>query len=468
MTGPTTRADASHAPSPGWHGVREESHAPARASDSAVRPWARFVRKFALDVGVVLLLMAAIPVIAVTIPLSSYWTKTETLVHAQWWIHLDERIRPFAIPGDPGISPLDAGTAFASFAPSTFNPLIERETGWPSDLSWQHLTISPPMFAPHSTRHSGNLPEWTTVLDASTKGFSPQEMDFLRALAKAPVWMPFDRVARARAVDEVGGMYKLPIPRTVVWWNLPPVAYERTAEIAHAAVARAAYHLAIGQRDSAEAVLRSIVAFGFHLLDNGTGLARGYEVGIVGLVLVDEEAASSVIRIGSDALDRFFAITKDPRLTALRASRPTYTVGLAASHLAPLTPEESRARLLELATDARQARGVRLASLEMLSVSTCTNLRDLFFGPRPDVRAAFETAKRELVRYPADLALLDLIERDPVVDVADDYQGSILRQLTLASSTVAGVVVHNPRFATCTAIATQGGRPLWSLFSPPR
>ena len=43
------------------------------------------------------------------------------------------------------------------------------------------------------------------VLEAVAKGFTPQETAFLRTLATAPVWREFDVVARASAVDFLGG-----------------------------------------------------------------------------------------------------------------------------------------------------------------------------------------------------------------------------------------------------------------------
>ena len=42
------------------------------------------------------------------------------------------------------------------------------------------------------------------------KGFSPREMEYLRSLATAPVWREFDLVARAPAVDAIGGQLRVP------------------------------------------------------------------------------------------------------------------------------------------------------------------------------------------------------------------------------------------------------------------
>ena len=69
-------------------------------------------------------------------------------------------------------------------------------------------------------------------------------------------------------------------------------------------VSRAAYHLAIGQRDSAEAVLRSIVSYGFSIADNGTGL-------------IDQLSGRVVVGIGRSALENFYTVTHDPRVESV-------------------------------------------------------------------------------------------------------------------------------------------------------
>ena len=80
----------------------------------------------------------------------------------------------------------------------------------------------------------------------------------------------------------------------------PLPSFEGSRELAYAAVSRAAYHMALGQRDSAETVLRSIVSFGFAFIDNGTS---GLEA-VIGSVIV---------AIGRDALHRFYV---DPARSA--------------------------------------------------------------------------------------------------------------------------------------------------------
>ena len=131
-------------------------------------------------------------------------------------------------------------------------------------------------------------------------GFSPHEMEYLRTLAAAPVWREFDLVARARAVDAIGGQLRTPFGAEATPERRPLPSFKYNTELAYAAVARAAYYMAIGQPDTAETVLRSIVSYGFAFIDNGTS---GLEVLTGGII----------VGAGHDALDWFYLIQNYPR-----------------------------------------------------------------------------------------------------------------------------------------------------------
>jgi hypothetical protein len=250
-------------------------------------------------------------------------------------------------------------------------------------------------------------------------------------------------------MDMIGGEFQLPFLPEARAADIPTARYGATKEMAYAAVSRAAYHLAIDQRDSAEAVLRSIVSFGFSLTDNGTHL-------------MDQIVGRSVVEIGRDGLERFYMITRDPRAAAVRAARPD-------AQPAPVLPpephpysssttvEQMRRELLERAANPLELRGARYQSLRLLSESSCTNVRELLFGPRVDVRDAFERAKSDLARYPSERELINLIERTSKPAFPLEPQlSSPVRRFLMGTSTIAGAVFHNDRLAACTAIATEG------------
>ena len=127
-------------------------------------------------------------------------------------------------------------------------------------------------------------------------------------VATAPLWTQYDLIARAPAVDILGGRFVMPFPDDALIFQMPILRFAATKELAYAGVSRAAYHLAVGERAEAEAALRSIIGFGFAIIDNGTFVIDG----LIGQVIVG---------IGRDALERFYTLTGDPRAAAVVAAR---------------------------------------------------------------------------------------------------------------------------------------------------
>jgi hypothetical protein len=94
--------------------------------------------------------------------------------------------------------------------------------------------------------------------------------------------------------------------------------------------------------------------------------------------------------------------------------------------------------------------------LSMLGMAPCTNVRELVFGPDPEIREAFQQARKELVRYPSDLALIMLIE-----ELAE--RGAPQAELDLASRVLVevaggvGFVLRNQRLRGCMEVALHWG-----------
>jgi hypothetical protein len=288
-------------------------------------------------------------------------------------------------------------------------------------------------------------PSSKSILEAVAKGFTLKETAYLHTLATAPVWRDFDMVARAQAVDIIGGQFKIPFAPTATSVQLPLTQFKVTREMAYAAVSRAAYHMAIGQRDSAEAVLRSIVSFGFVMIDNSTNL-------------MDELIGNIMVGIGRDGLRRFYVITHDPRANAPALAQPDNALYL---HLPAKTStprpsyDEVRRQLIAQSADPSVARGERFETLRQLSVSSCTNVRELMFGQRTDVTDAIRNARSTLARYPSEQALVDLLSRPPEPGKSD-VQYDPIQALAVSSATVAGVVLRNPSLASCTRLVVGG------------
>ena len=58
--------------------------------------------------------------------------------------------------------------------------------------------------------------------------------------------------------------------------------------------------MSINQRDSAEAMLRAVVSFGFTLVDNSTNL-------------IEELNGAVIVGVGRSALGEYYRVTHDPR-----------------------------------------------------------------------------------------------------------------------------------------------------------
>jgi hypothetical protein len=460
------RIEVKDAAAGGWFGALEESQMPVRVSGAGssasntaarempqwrwgTRTWLRRVRRIIVDLVIIVAAMTAVPVVLVKLTAGANWRSEMNVSHARARLRSVDALRAFAVPADPAITPLEAGRAFAaiqSIRSSSEFPVLDAP---PSSAPWRSMPMGRGMFLSARPMGINGPPNPSAILESVGRGLSSEERTYLRQLATSPAWREFDRVARAPSMDIIGAEYVLPFTPQATLMHMPYVQFARAKDMAYAAVSRAAYHLSIGQRDSAEAILRSVVSYGFNIADNG-----GVVVPAIGRTIVE---------VGGDALERFYVLTGDPKAATLTAVRrgirrdrmPEADRGRSA--LPAQTVEQMRQELLARATDPRELRAIRYASLERLSSSSCTNVRELLFGPRADVGRAFEQAKRDLARNASERALIDLIQRMPSSDaIYPAGTGSAVPQFLLGTSTIAGVVLRNPRLATCTWYALGG------------
>ena len=241
-------------------------------------------------------------------------------------------------------------------------------------------------------------------------------------------------------MDAIGGQLRVPFAPEALPEQRPLPSFEGSRDLAYAAVSRAAYHMALGQRDSAEAVLRSIVSFGFVFIDNGTS---GIEV-VIGSVIV---------AIGRDALQRFYVIQHDPRAGLPALARPSRDDVASFNRTLPTSAGDVRRRLLANIEDPAVPLGVRYESLRLLSGTSCTNVRELLFGPSAETMQVVQRARHTLARYPSEVALVELLTR-PSYPGPDVSSSNPFRTLAVSSASVAGVVLQNPRLVSCTRILT--------------
>jgi hypothetical protein len=184
-------------------------------------------------------------------------------------------------------------------------------------------------------------------------------------------------------------------------------------------------------------VLRSIVSFGFALIDDGTEV-------------IDEVVGTTIVGIGRDALLQFYVLERNAPVSMpeLYAPARKWTVQADAN----LSADDVRRRLLARLAHPEASRGERFELARALTVSTCTNVRDLLLGPRAEVRDALERMRRT-PRYASERALVDLQTRQ--LPAAGGYltRGPI-QTLAVSAASVPGILTGNDRLERCTLLLT--------------
>ena len=342
------------------------------------------------------------------------------------------------IEKDASNTPLQAGQAFRSLLsrlPSAQFPAMAVATV--PTRAWKSLPL-PKGFEFFSERAFDRSMSQGIIAQAGN-GFTAQQLDYLRVLADASVWQQLDRVARAPSIDMIAGLYQLPFHGANAL-DMPMLQYADTKELAYAGVARAAYYVAMKQPRRAEAALRSVVSFGFALIDNGTSS-------------MDAMIGRVIIGIGRNGMQQFAEVTgrvmaevrdaNDSGAYVVSVTPPRKTTGI----------NTLRAEWIANVANTKVPQWLRYESLEQLSEASCGSVREVLFGDGADVRSAYDNASTTLARYPSDRAYLELLRTSmnhvPHIDRSrwppDDF--------VLGAATIAATVLHNPRIETCTLIA---------------
>jgi hypothetical protein len=461
-----TRARERERKADQWFGAPREGQVPVRAAAGGsatpggadeARPVARWLRRIGRvlrDAVIAVAILAMVPIGLVSVSKGSVW-QNSGFSNTRLKLSQGELSRPFAPSRDAAITPMQAGLALAALQPASSRPspsvFPERPISARAVRPWDGVPLSADMFTtarPVSWGGPNNL----SILEAAAKGLSAKELAYLKTVATAPLWAQYDLIARAPAVDIIGGRFQLPFPRDAWVAEMPIMRFAGTKELAYAGVSRAAYYLAVGQRAEAEEALKSVIGFGFAIIDNGTFAIDG----IIGRVLVG---------IGRDALERFYTLTGDSRAAAVVAARPP-EVGNGPTMPRSNTPTAAfiRERLLNFAGNPAEPRTLRYEALNQLSLASCTNVRELVFGTGSDVKQAFDLASRDLARFPSERSLLDVALRttelpSTAITRLGIPTGGVVARLLVDASTVAGSVLDNPRMPFCARVITGSFRP---------
>ncbi|MEP6730334.1 MAG: hypothetical protein ABJE10_06840, partial [bacterium] len=190
--------DAAPAGASGALGAGLESHLPASVNAHSAATVTRETksRRSWLTGGLRLVRNAAIAVAIMTlIPVSAVMLSGSRLSRVLAYNYTSKRaiaaapMRAFTLSADLSITPMQAGLAFNALQESRKVvpgfPAIEPVSR--PAAYWRTEKLAPGMFATAGpSLYSG--PSSVGILEAVAKGFSPAEMNYLRALNASPIW----------------------------------------------------------------------------------------------------------------------------------------------------------------------------------------------------------------------------------------------------------------------------------------
>ncbi len=432
------QAAASHnLPEPTSQRAHSALHTMAGDGHTAAsrKSWWRTGLRLARDASIGLLLFAAIPLAYVAANGDRIWYDPAGFRER---IAQIEQLRPLTLPRDGRMSPADAGFAFHALQPGKENADFPmRAVPAAEDFGWKKLEATSHLFAGYRAPKSGGFPSSTEIVSAAVHGFSAEEMEFLRAIAESPVWEQVDKIVGATEVDLIGGRFVLPFKPDARVVTMPIHKFESTKALAYAGVSRAAYYTALGETARAEAALRTIVSFGFVLIDNGSSAIDG----LIGQV---------VANIGRDGLHQLYTLTGNEQ-GKLLTTAPATRASAAGGNTARLSVTELRERMINDVTDPRAPRTLRYESVRGLSFGTCGSVSGVLFGHPDDTEATFAEARASLARFESENALLDLYYNSPQQTMTEDIP-SLGGFVVLGAAAVTSTLTNNPRVMACTRL----------------
>jgi hypothetical protein len=332
---------------------------------------------------------------------------------------------------DPTISPMQAGEELASISlqGTTGGPWARRKPilRQPS-APWRVIPLPRDLF-PGTRANSRGLPGNTEILKLARRPLSADQKQALRMIGTAEVWKSFDYVARAGAVDILGGFFESPLGRMPLLEGGQGI----TRDYGTASYSRAAWHLAEGRKDSAVAALRAMISFGAVI--EASALQR-----------FDAITAGRMVADGYSALRVLYEVTGDPRAEVMRKELQDVAPG--APRVRRMIPAvEAHEAYLRAVADPAMLPADRLYSAQLLRYSTCASVRGIVAGGDERVAAALQQLRNEIARFPSEVEYFDL-----VVNTPQDFRFALRpgpRMFVDAGDFMARIY-FNPQFRTCT------------------
>jgi serine/threonine-protein kinase len=401
----------------------------------------------ALAVGAAALVTVPLVVVASVGPVL-WLVVTPDVTSTRDKLRIAEGVRRYRLPPDRGISPERAGQAYHLLAREIrAGPLKSRPL--------------PPPLPPWSDRAddpfgvaAGNLNQLSQdIWERARRGFTAGERRFLERFADHPAFTQVATLARAPVIDVLGAAFELPFPDDFQGLEVPTPPFE-IKQAAYAQVVRAAWLHSRGRVAEADTAVREVISVGFLMLDESA-------------TLIEQLLGAVLVGIGRGGLEQLYRA--EGRATEAAAIRSTvdsvYAIiqqlDVERESLGRRTMDVSalRRRLTRGLTDSTTLRWLRWEYLIMASLVPCTNLRELVFGPAPDVEAAVGRARADLVRFPSEAELFRVLVETPQRFRPELLGHRHLHRFAVGAARATGVLLGNDRLAGCIGMLLVGG--LW-------
>jgi len=351
--------------------------------------WRRRMRALVSIGGVVVVAASLVSVVTMLVPIIAQTFQDATPLpgdDATKQYRDIIRLKRYAAPIDPSVTPLRAGQALHDIS-------LAARTPSHSQFDRPAVVTIPPI---HQLKevYGPFAKNWMDrgAMDQARRGLTPTQRQFLVDAANEPGLAEFHVIARASTADFLTAAVVQPLPSNFNRWMIPRLDYPAVQSLAYSRIAQAALDLANGRIAAAELSLREVISFGFVLTDSrslqddlvGMKILRRARANLVSLYeatgrSAEAAAISSDVTAGTSYYD--YTETSDMRMT----------------------PEARGRRRQHIIEDSTAPPGLRWElTTKLMAFEPCGDLRQMIFGPDKSHLTRMAEARRLLVKLPGD------------------------------------------------------------------
>lgn len=340
---------------------------------------------------------ALIPVVLITGPalVIAVWGQQLWMIAAPNYATMTDRYEaaaaftPYRPAAHPGISPETAGLALLTIANTGDARRDSLFVETPASLARPWIADSGPF-----GRRSGD-----SVMIRALAGLDRAERAWLEEAVGHPGLPLLDTVAYAARLDPWAGL-RLPLPPSLNALALPIPNIMPIRNAARLQLYRAALAAADRKPAVAESLVRNVIGLGLRLREDGDQLI----VAVIGAAITREAGATLAV------LRNARGHTPEGDSLA-RLALPRAPVARTDSVLLGTRPMDLRRQLLDAIITRTAPRPVQWDIAGLLGVSRCTDLRELFYGPSPQLQAAYAAVGEQAGPSPQAQAAFEVVGR---------------------------------------------------------